>query len=118
MNNKMLCYVDLPWLYFTDNMEKQWGDDWNDAPYEHNAGTPYEYETNVIKIAVYINNLWLDSPCDKGRCMSVEEINKAGYPWLKHFHDGSDPGLKPGTPLDEAITWLKEHNCEIYTLKE
>ena len=38
----VLCYVDSPWAYFTTRpLEKQWGDDWNDAPYEHNAGTPY-----------------------------------------------------------------------------
>ena len=39
----ILCYVDEPWAYFTtQDLDKQWGDDWNDAPYEHNAGTPYE----------------------------------------------------------------------------
>lgn len=25
-----------------DNLEKWWGDDWNDTPYEHNAGTVYD----------------------------------------------------------------------------
>ena len=30
-------------LYYTTNsLDKQWGDDWNDSPYEHNAGIPYE----------------------------------------------------------------------------
>lgn len=39
----VLCYVDGPWAYFTTQpLAKQWGDDWNDAPYEHNAGEPYE----------------------------------------------------------------------------
>jgi len=37
-----LCYVDLPWVYFTtQDLDKQWGDDWDDAPYEHNAEEPY-----------------------------------------------------------------------------
>jgi hypothetical protein len=37
-----LCYVDECWAYFTTQpINAQWGDDWNDAPYEHNAGTPY-----------------------------------------------------------------------------
>ena len=37
-----LCYVDGPWAYFTtQDLKRQWGDDWNDAPYERNAGTPY-----------------------------------------------------------------------------
>lgn len=37
-----LCYVDGNFAYFTtQELSKQWGDDWNDVPYEHNAGTPY-----------------------------------------------------------------------------
>lgn len=40
--NYVLCYVDGPWAYFTTQpLEDQWGDDWDDAPYEHNAGEPY-----------------------------------------------------------------------------
>jgi hypothetical protein len=39
----VLCYVDGPWAYFTTQpLREQWGDDWSDAPYEHNAGPPYE----------------------------------------------------------------------------
>ena len=30
------------WAFFTPMFERQWGDDWNDAPYEHNAGYPYD----------------------------------------------------------------------------
>ncbi len=37
-----LCYVTGNCAYFTTQpLEKQWGDDWNDAPYESNAGSPY-----------------------------------------------------------------------------
>lgn len=43
MTQPMLCYVKEPWAYFTTQpLDKQWGDDWNDAPYEHNAEEPYE----------------------------------------------------------------------------
>lgn len=39
----VLCYVSHPFAYFTTQpVENQWGDDWDDAPYEHNAGSPYE----------------------------------------------------------------------------
>lgn len=38
-------------LYFGD-IKKAWGDDWNDAPYEHNAGTVYsefvEFTVDII----------------------------------------------------------------------
>ena len=47
----VLCYVD-PWnhdgqhiAYFTTRaLLEQWGDDWNDAPYDCNAGTPYLWD--------------------------------------------------------------------------
>lgn len=38
-----LCYVDGNKAWFTDNWEHIWGDDWNDAPYEYNAGNPYNH---------------------------------------------------------------------------
>ena len=34
-------------MYFTSDMAAQWGDDWDDRPYEHNAGKPYETHTTV-----------------------------------------------------------------------
>jgi hypothetical protein len=31
----ILCYIDDDYAYFTEqSLDKQWGDDWNDAPYE------------------------------------------------------------------------------------
>lgn len=37
-----LCYIDNGTAYFTtQSLDKQWGDDWDDAPYEHNAEDPY-----------------------------------------------------------------------------
>ena len=42
MDTPRLCYIDNCWAYFTTQpLDKQWGDDWDDAPYEHNAGEPY-----------------------------------------------------------------------------
>lgn len=42
-----LCYVDgldtLTAFFTTRPLAEQWGDDWNDAPYEHNAGRPYRW---------------------------------------------------------------------------
>lgn len=48
------------YLYFTDNIDKQWGDDWDDAPYEYNAGEPYDDNTNIIIIPVKIVPLSFD----------------------------------------------------------
>ena len=44
-----LCYVDRNKAWFTNNFEKQWGDDWDDAPYEHNAGLPYDHWSELIE---------------------------------------------------------------------
>ena len=49
-NKLKLCFIDQVdgyseqlELYFTEqDLDKQWGDDWDDAPYEHNAGIPYD----------------------------------------------------------------------------
>ena len=37
-----LCYLENNIMYFTSDIENQWGDDWDDRPYEHNAGKPYQ----------------------------------------------------------------------------
>lgn len=38
----ILCYIEGDLAIFTTrDLEKQHGDDWNDTPYEHNAGRPY-----------------------------------------------------------------------------
>jgi hypothetical protein len=32
------------WAYFTTRpLSEQWGDDWGDVPYEHNASPPNQY---------------------------------------------------------------------------
>ena len=49
-----LCYCANNNMYFTSDMSAQWGDDWDDRPYEYNAGTPYETHTIVKKIVFSI----------------------------------------------------------------
>lgn len=88
-----LDYCDYPhpdyiagnthYFYFTDNMSEQWGDDWNDAPYEHNAGGPYDGETNIICIPVkltysYLQNLACDEENPESYKLFKKEIKK--YP--------------------------------------
>lgn len=52
-------------LYVGEN-GKQWGDDWNDAPYEHNAGTVYsEYVKRTIDVNVPFD-LYVIEPSDQG----------------------------------------------------
>ena len=105
LHEMKLCYIEEGCAFFTtQELEKQWGDDWNDAPYEHNAGIPYapmyyhhsdgtkkrvedDWEDGnpkwkICKVdfkvdALYPNNTHLNSP------YSVEDINKKKTPWVR-----------------------------------
>ena len=98
------------YLYFTNDMEKQWGDDWDDAPYEYNAETPYDSETDILQVPVCIdyyklmkayeddnaydkvlkkypnyNKADIKLPSDWGGCNSpfcVDDINGGAVAWL------------------------------------
>lgn len=48
-NKYRLCYVHGNVMYFTDDIRTQWGDDWDDAPADDNAGPPYEDEEHHIR---------------------------------------------------------------------
>lgn len=43
---------------------KQWGDDWNDAPYEHNAGTVYDEFVVDKKVVSFGFDDFVAEPCD------------------------------------------------------
>lgn len=94
MKNLKLCYVNGPWAFFTtQELKYQWGDDWDDAPYEHNAGTPYTYGDHdakdgrqpweILKIAVEGP---LNTPSDfasgGNSPYSVNDINAGAVAWL------------------------------------
>ena len=81
------------YAYFTPiSLDKQWGDDWNDTPFEHNAGIPYDndyddrnnrIEITIIKIPFYLDyhakyagDWGYNSP------FSVQEINRGVVAWI------------------------------------
>ena len=72
-------------LYFTPcPIMKVWGDDWDDTPYEHNAGTPYsEYKCVMYKMFATDNTEFILP--DRGRdnsAFSVKQINANETPWI------------------------------------
>lgn len=86
-----LCYVSDSYdhdhfeVWFTNNLTKQWGDDWDDAPYEHNAGDPYDHHDDATPVMYIVNgdyilpdDGYLNSP------YSVESINRRAVAWLRH----------------------------------
>lgn len=80
--------------YFTPrSLKDQWGDDWNDAPYEHNAGTPYDDQRDTEADIIVIPFLkthdfclpeehFLNSP------YSVKDINNGAVAWLYSCEKG------------------------------
>ncbi len=123
--SQILCYVCQPWAYFTtQSLETQWGDDWNDAPYQHNAGEPYEYLPHnekrgdkpweITKVA-YDGPLY--APCDllEGN-FSVEQINKGEIPWLTQqtFADERPITIPAGATLENFCILVKKAGGKVF----
>ncbi|MFA7256952.1 MAG: hypothetical protein WC047_05200 [Kiritimatiellales bacterium] len=87
----VLCYVAGETAYFTTRtLDEQWGDDWNDAPYEHNAGPPYEWREGSsseapYQIAILKFSGPFSTPADiagSNSRYSVQMINSGACAWL------------------------------------
>ena len=83
--------------YFTPlALEEQWGDDWDDAPYDCNAGSPYAHihnekgeweEFEMLEVLFYLpKHSWnITFPCDYGGGNSpfcVRDINGGAVAWI------------------------------------
>ena len=119
-----LCYVEGCWAYFTTrSVTDQSGDDWNDTPYECNAGEPYEDEGTVyadngtweiMKVAFYGDFVppcydYLNSP------WSVEQINKGVTPWLVAGRFSTETKkLFAGATFDEFVEFIQSNDGQVY----
>ena len=86
------------YAYFTPiPLDKQWGDDWDDAPYEYNAEIPYDdyydenderIETEIVRVPFYIlyDEGWsISFPKDWGgdnSAFCVRDINAGAVAWV------------------------------------
>lgn len=70
-------------IHFTSKpLDIQDGDDWNDVPYEHNAGSPYSRGGDKIKVVEI--DYEMETP-DHGYLnsrYSVDMLNRGAHPWL------------------------------------
>jgi hypothetical protein len=126
----VLCYVDGCWAFFTTKpLSEQWGDDWNDAPYEHNAGRPYGpcwHNEPARRNDPKAKRGWrpgTQTPLDVGelcRCQScVEDWNDDGTPvfeltmiaWDGPFETPSSGCTNSNWSVEQinagAIAWLR-----------
>lgn len=117
-----LCYIDpdKPKAYFTTNWEKQWGDDWDDRPYESNAGTPYDYYIeNNKKVPISIKEIFFELPYDvyyetpRDTMYSVEDINNHRVPWI--VYNGNY--IFAGISYTNFVKQIEELGGRIYTPK-
>ena len=127
MKEYKLCYVEGNKAWFSDNFENQWGDDWNDRPYECNAEVPYTswgeeigkdekgkpiYKEHKIKHKTLYFEVddWIDKrPCDMGR-FSVEDINKQALAWVHT----SKFNILAGTTIEKFIETIESNGGKIY----
>ena len=126
MSNKKyeLCYVDGNKAYFTSDWEHQWGDDWNDVPYEHNAERPYtDYWEDKIEYPIQLKELyfeflgkWIKLPCDDfcNSPYSVEMINRGDVAWIR----GDTFNILAKTTYEDFIKIVEENDGKIYLPKE
>lgn len=118
-----LCYVREPWAYFTTApLDKQWGDDWNDAPYEHNAGCPYDsYREGEQEIPCKIIQVAYDgelqAPCyhHTNSPYSVERINQGAIPWLSTpSYEKEAVFIHAGVTLEEFRALIAKAGGKVY----
>lgn len=131
MKEYKLCYVEGNKAWFSDNFENQWGDDWNDAPYEHNAGLPYDHWSELIednedifkrkwkhheikhKVLYFETKDWDEVlPCDNfsNSPYSVEDINKQAVAWVHT----SKFNILAGTTIEKFIETIESNGGKIY----
>lgn len=112
-----LCYVEDSMAWFTTN-ENQWGDDWNDAPYEHNAGTPYRKDGHVLYRLMYRSHLMTPGElANYNSWVSVEDINNGKTPWLKSdMPEFDDPVVEifAGVSPDEFVSLIELAGGEVF----
>lgn len=141
MDNFKLCYIKEPWAFFTtQDLSEQWGDDWNDAPYEHNAGRPYEPcwhreggkscnckvckgdwnkdgspKWEILQIA-YEADL---EPPGGGRYnarYSVKSINAGAVAWLRtsEYHTGAVVAIPAGVTLRRFVELVESVDGRVF----
>lgn len=142
-----LCYVDRYGdndndkgtlrLWFTSDMDRTYGDDWNDAPYEHNAGPPYDYHRSQRpdEKGGWVT-VWPDRPYlvqeytltipesvsvaeafERGFRGTAEEINRDRLPWLYvYLHStgwDNEIAIKAGVSLQAVRELVEQLGCKL-----
>lgn len=147
-----LCYVDFArgkaynedkyeWIPFDDedetihyqayftpiDLKDQWGDDWDDAPYEYNAGEPYEHyydNEGQHEINIYVVLFTVQKEVDEtlltprdfcvgryGSCVSVSQINSGMVAWMyarESYKTCDGFAIQAGTLIADFVGKIKK----------
>lgn len=122
LSKAVLCYYDLSHAYFTtQSLDKQWGDDWDDQPYEHNAGRPYNFDRHDIKakrkpweiVSIMLPDVHDSAPCfgHRNSPYCVKRINRIKpIPWFRI----DDKPIYAGTSLRQVLDLLQQSDIFHY----
>jgi len=125
-----LCYVDGNEAWFTSDWKNQWGDDWNDRPYEHNAGSPYShyFDDNHVEHEIKLKRVYFEIPRGivKEPCYglnnspySVEDINNHRVAWLTiDAYEDHPTYIFAGTSYSNFVRQIEELGGTIYVPKK
>jgi hypothetical protein len=113
----ILCYIEGDTAYFTtQDLDKQTGDGWDDAPYELNAEPPYtsdegKWEIYKVKFQQYQG---YETPETFHPGLSVDDINSKKVPWLRKWDGIIKDDIYAGDTLAKFLEKMKEHNIDVY----
>lgn len=115
-----LCYVKDNFMWFTQTpIDKVWGDDWNDVPYEHNAGEPYKEFGPYTKIVFDEIELEMPGSYSYNSSYSIQAINNNKVAWLStgEWCD-NQVVILAGYRMDECIAMITKAGGKIYVEME
>ena len=109
-----LCYVKGPWAYFFDGEPTDiWGDDWNDTPYECNAGPPYSAphgDPSSLAVVAWDGDFVEPADGHFNSPFSVDDINRGIIPWLRN----KKQWIWAGTTLRDFIDLVEDCGGTVY----
>lgn len=105
-NLYQLCFVKPPWAWFTRlPLSHQWGDGWERAPWQREAGLPYGGAPDrLIKVA-FDGPFVAPEETPERPALSVEDINNGKSPWLHsdtYLHN-APIAIMGGTTLERFV---------------
>jgi hypothetical protein len=118
MSEPVLCYIRGCWAFFTTNLKKQHGYNWNETPYNATTGNPYDC-FNGCRITTVAWEADLIPVCERSnRYYSVCQINKRKTPWLTSpdWEDNENPDMEvwAGTTLSEFKSLIYKVGGTVY----